>query len=169
METAMTRIRSAFLTMAFAGLLAVPLAAAAAQPGSAAQMEARLRALETRVAALENRAGSAAPAGGTAGAGPTCARLAVVAGQIPPEATLTITVNGAVVATFDKTANGEIAPFMRPGANTIGLAFAAPGGPGTEAELRCLPAGENSRTVILRLKPTPQHLSTQAQVNLPGR
>jgi hypothetical protein len=164
----MTRIRPALLTMALAGILAVPLTAAAAQPGgSAAQTEARLRALETRVAALENRAGSAAPmAGATAGAGATCSRLAVVAGLIPPGGTLTVTVNGAPVATFDNNANGEIAPFMRPGPNTIGLAFAAPGGTGTEAELRCMPPGEGTRTVILRLKPTPQHLSTQAQVNL---
>jgi hypothetical protein len=172
METAMTRLRPAFLKLALAGLLAAPLTATAAQPGgsgSAAQIEARLRSLETRVAALENGAGPAAPAaGGAAMAGPTCSRLAVVGAFIPPGGTLTVTVNGAVVATFDNTANGEISPFMRPGNNMIGLAFASAGGKDTEVELRCMPAGQNTRTVILRLKPTPQHLSTQAQVNLAG-
>jgi hypothetical protein len=169
----MTRIRPILLRTALAGLIAVPLAAAAAQPGgfgSAAQMEARLRALETRVAALENRAAPAAPAAGTAMAGPTCSGLAVVGAQIPTGATLTVTVNGAVVATFDQTADGHIESFMRPGANTIGIVFSAAGGPGAEAELRCQPPQPNTpRTVILRLKPTPQHLSAQAQVNLATR
>jgi hypothetical protein len=173
METAMTRIRPACLTIALAGFLALPLAAAAAQPGgsgSAAQMEARLRALETRVAALENRAGSAAPAVGTAMAGPTCVGLAAVGAQIPVGATLTVTVNGAVVATFDQTADVHVESFMRPGANSVALVFSAAGGPGAEAELRCQPPQPNTpRTVILRLKPTPQHLSAQAQVNLAER
>src|SRR4051812_35097420 len=110
METAMTRLRPVLPTIALAALLAAPLAAAAAQPGgSGAQTEARLRALEARVAALENRAGSAAaPAGGQAGGGATCTRLSVVGAYIPPGGTLSVTVNGAVVNSFDNNANGEI-------------------------------------------------------------
>jgi hypothetical protein len=138
------------------------LPVAAALIGNAALAGA---AAEARVAA-----NGAAPAVATAMAGPTCAGLAVVGYHIPTGATLTVTVNGAVVSTFDESADGHIEPFMQPGGNTVGLVFSAAGGAGAVAELRCQPPQPNTpRTVILRLKPTPQHLSAQAQVNLAGQ
>jgi hypothetical protein len=169
MEVAMTRFRPNPLAILLAGLLAVPLAPASAQGGSAsaAALEARLRALEARVAALEGRSGAAAaPA---AAAGPACRRLNVNGSQIVAGATLTVAVNGTTVATFDENAYGDLEPFMRPGPNIVALAFASPGSAGTEAELRCLPPGSaSSRTVVLRLKPTAQRLRAEATVILPG-
>ena len=147
--------------------LAIP-PAAFAQPPAAASLEARLRALEARVAALEGRgpAASAAPAA----AGPACRRLNVNGSRIPPGGTLTVAVNGTVVATYDEAAYGDLEPFMRPGPNRIALAFAAaPAGNTADAELRCLPPGvASSRTVVLRLRPTAARLRAETVVVLPG-
>jgi hypothetical protein len=160
MEAAMSRLR----LVLFGSALAFTAAPAAAQ-----DVEARLRALEARVSALEGRAAPAASAA-SAAPGPACRRLNVNGSSITPGATLTVTVNGTTVATFDENAYGDLESFMRPGPNTVGLAFAAPGGAGTSAELRCLPPNvASSRTVILRLKPTATRLSAQAQVNLSER
>ena len=145
-------------------LLAGAPAAALAQP---ADLEARLRALEARVAALEGRA-PAVPAPSMAG--PACRRLNVNGSQIVAGATLTVTVNGTAVATFDGNAYADLEPFMLPGPNRVALAFAGPGGPGTGAELRCLPPGvASSRTTILRLKPGPGRLRAETAVVLSGK
>jgi hypothetical protein len=164
MEAAMCRLRSA-LAIAFL----VPALAPASALAPPADLEARLRALEARVAALEGRAAPAAAAANVPAAGPACRRLNVNGSQIVPGATLTVTVNGTPVATFDQNAYGDLEPFMRPGPNHIALAFASPGNAGTEAELRCLPPGvPTSRTVVLRLKPTAQRLRAETVVVLPG-
>jgi hypothetical protein len=166
MEVTMNNLRRALLTTLLAGLFAAPVPAGAQSGASSpSALDARLRALEARVAVLEGRSGAAGtPA---AAAGPACRKLNVNGSQIVPGATLTVTVNGTTVATFDENAYGDLEPFMRPGPNTVGLAFATPGKAGTEAELRCLPPGvESSRTTILRLRPTPRRLSAQAQVML---
>ncbi|MGH6783454.1 MAG: hypothetical protein ACREBP_02400, partial [Sphingomicrobium sp.] len=103
-------------------------------------------------------------------AGPDCKRLNVNGSQIVPGATLTVTVNGTTVATFDENAYGDLEPFMQPGPNNIGLSFASAGSRGTEAELRCLPpSSHSSRTVVLRLKPVPTRLSAQTVVILSGQ
>ncbi len=147
-------------------LLALPLPALAQPAGS---LEARVKALETRVAAIEGRTSAGTPAIAPA-AGPACKRLNVNGSQITPGATLSVTVNGTIVSTFDENAYGDLEPFMRPGPNTVGLSFASAGSRGTEAELRCLPpSSDSSRTVILRLKPTPARLSAQAVVILSGQ
>jgi len=155
-----------------AGLLAMALVSEAAPAAQAApdssSVEARLRALEARVAALEARgAATTAPPGPAA---VVCRRLSVNGSNIVPGSTLTVTVNGAVVGTFDGSASGELDSQMRPGLNIVGLSFAAPGttGPfGTQAELRCLPPGsETSRNEILALKPAPGRLSAEIRVNL---
>lgn len=146
-------------------LFAMPLPALAQPAGS---LEARVKALETRVAAIEGRAGAGTPALKPA-AGPACKQLNVNGSQITPGATLTVTVNGTTVATFDENAYADLEPFMQPGPNTIGLSFAS-GSPGPEAELRCLPpSSRSSRVVVLRLKPTPTRLSAQAVVILSGQ
>ena len=145
-----------------AGLALLPQAAFAQPPGS---LEARVKALEARVAALEGRA----PAAGAA-TGPACRRLNVNGSRIPPGGTLSVTVNGTIVATYDDAAYGDLEPFMRPGPNTITLAFAAaPAGNTADAELRCLPPGvASSRTVVLRLRPAPGRLRAETVVVLPG-
>ena len=147
-------------------LLAAPLPALAQGSGS---LEARVNALEARVSTLEGRPGIGTPATATA-AGPACKRLNVNGSQITPGATLTVTVNGTTVATFDENAYGDLEPFMRPGPNNVGLSFASAGSSSTSAELRCLPpSSDSSRTVVLRLKPTPTRLSAQAVVVLSGQ
>ena len=147
-------------------LLAAPLPALAQPAGS---LEAQVKALEARVAALESRAGAGTPARAPA-AGPACKKLNVNGSQITPGATLTVTVNGTTVATFDENAYGDLEPFMQPGPNSIGLSFASAGSGGTSAELRCLPPNVHaSRTVVLRLKPTPKRLSAQTVVILSGQ
>ncbi|HEX6374333.1 MAG TPA: hypothetical protein VFZ91_01285 [Allosphingosinicella sp.] len=143
---------------------------AAAQPPAPASLEARLRALEARVAALEGRApSSAAAAPAPAASGPACRRLNVNGSRIPPGGTLSVAVNGTVVATYDEAAYGDLEPFMRPGPNKIALAFAAaPAGNTADAELRCLPPGvASSRTVVLRLRPAPGRLRAETVVVLP--
>ena len=146
---------------------AVPLEAALQPPGS---LEARVQALEARVAAIEARAAEA-PAAPTAAAatGPACRRLNVNGSRIPPGGTLSVAVNGTVVATYDEAAYGDLEPFMRPGPNTISLAFAAaPAGNTADAELRCLPPGvASSRTTVLRLRPAPGRLKAETVVVLP--
>ena len=146
----------------------MPLPAHAQPAGS---LEARVKALEARVAAIEGRAGAGTPAAPTSAgaAGPACTRLNVNGSQITPGATLTVTVNGTTVATFDENAYGDLEHFMQPGPNTIGLSFASAGS-GASAELRCLPpSSRTSRTVVLRLKPTATRLSAQAVVILAGQ
>ena len=137
---------------------------ALAQPPAPGSLEARVRALEARVAALEGR--SAPPA---AAAGPACRRLNVNGSRIPPGGTLSVAVNGNVVATYDESAYGDLEPFMRPGPNSIALTFAAaPAGTTADAELRCLPPGvASSRTTVLRLRPTPARLRAETVVVLP--
>lgn len=149
-----------------AGLAAPP--GAAAQPPPPASLEARVQALEARMAAIEARTAPPAGAGAT-GAGPACRRLNVNGSRIPPGGTLTATVNGTVVGTWDEAAYGDLEPFMRPGPNTIALAFAAaPAGNTADAELRCLPPGAaSSRTVVLRLRPAPGRLRAETVVVLP--
>jgi hypothetical protein len=147
-------------------LLALPPGAASAQPRSAADLEARVRALEARVAALEGRTGPAtaypAPA-----SGPACRKIYVQAAAIPAGATLTVTVNGAVVGTYNKAAHSDLEGFMRPGPNTIGLAFSAPGTATTGASLHCLPPlPATLRSVILDLKPTGGRLAAETAVAL---
>ena len=161
------RVLSSRMKIALATLLLAGPQAGFTQPSGS--VEARMRAIEARVAALEGRAGPSSTAAAPA-SGPSCRRLNVNGSSITPGATLTVTVNGTIVATFDGSAHGDLEPFMRPGPNTIGLSFASPGSGGTSAELRCLPPNvDSSRTVVLRLKPTPARLSSQTQVILPGR
>jgi hypothetical protein len=124
-------------------------------------LERRLRSLEIRVGKVEARRPLAT--------GPACRRLNVNGSRIPPGGTLSVTVNGTIVGTWDEAAYGDLEPFMRPGPNLIGLAFAAaPAGTTADAELRCLPPGaESSRTVVLRLRPAPGRLSAETVVVLP--
>jgi hypothetical protein len=159
----MARVRP--ILAAFALAAAFPAAPLPAQPSAA--LEARLRAIEARLAALEGR--SAAPARPAAAAGPACRRLNVNGSRIPPGGALSVAVNGNVVATYDEAAYGDLEPFMRPGPNTISLAFAAaPAGNTADAELRCLPPGvDSSRTVVLRLRPAPGRLRAETVVVLP--
>jgi hypothetical protein len=153
---------------ALALLLALPPAAALAQPRSAADLEARLRALEARVAALEGRA---APAAGAplAATGPACRKIYVQAAAIPDGATLTVTVNGATIGTYNKYAHSDLEGFLRPGPNNIALAFSAPGTATTGASLHCLPPlPATLRSIILELKPTPGQLRAETAVVLSG-
>ena len=148
--------------------LALPPQSALAQAPAAGSLEARVQALEARLGAIEGRlppAANAAPA-----AGPACRRLNVNGSRIPPGGTLSVAVNGTVVARYDEAAYGDLEPFMRPGPNTIALAFAAaPAGNTADAELRCLPPGAaSSRTVVLRLRPAPGRLRAETVVVLPG-
>jgi hypothetical protein len=136
MEAAMSATCHALAALAF--LLALPPGLALAQPGSAADLAARVRALEARVAALEGRAAPAVLEGAPA-SGPACRKIYVNAAAIPDGVTLTVTVNGTIVGTSNKFARADLEGFMRPGANRIGLAFSAPGGPTTGASLHCLP------------------------------
>ena len=156
----------AFLSAAAlaAGLAAPP--GAAAQPPPPASLEARVQELEARMAAIEART---APPAGAAATGPACRRLNVNGSRIPPGGTLTAAVNGTVVGTWDEAAYGDLEPFMRPGPNSIALAFAAaPPGNTADAELRCLPPGSaSSRTVVLRLRPAPGRLRAETVVVLP--
>lgn len=162
-----SRLASAAYAALAALLLATPLPALAQSAGS---LEARVKALEARVAAIESRAGAGTPAAAPTNAraaGPACTRLNVNASQITPGTTLTVTVNGTTVATYDENAYGDLEPFMQPGPNTIGLSFDSAGSGGANAELRCLPpSSRTSRTVVLRLKPTAKRLSAQAVVIL---
>lgn len=153
------------LLLAAAALAVAFSAPSQAQPPSS--LEARVRALEARMAAIEAR--SASTPSGAAAPGPACRRLNVNGSRIPPGGTLSVAVNGTVVATFDNSAYGDLEPFMRPGPNTISLAFAAaPAGNTADAELRCLPPGAaSSRTVVLRLRPAPGRLRAETVVVLP--
>src|SRR4051812_30352680 len=147
-----------------AALLALPPAAAFAQPRSA-DLEARLRALEARVAALEGRS---APAAASA-SGPACRKIYVNAAAIPDGVTLTVTINGALIGTYNKAAHSDLEGFMRPGANTIGLAFSAPGTATTGASLNCLPPlPATLRSIILELHPTAGQLRAETVVVLSG-
>src|SRR3954468_13607007 len=165
MEAAMSATRPLLAALALS--LALPPAAAFAQPGSAAQVEARLRALEARVAALEGRS---APAGaGRAAPGPACRKIYVNAAAIPDGVTLTVTLNGALIGTYNKAAHSDLEGFMRPGANTIGLAFSAPGTAPPGPSLNCpppLPA--TLRSIILELHPTAGQLRAETVVVLSG-
>jgi hypothetical protein len=166
MEAAMPRTRPALALFAF--LLALPPGAASAQPGSAAAVEARLRALEARVAALEGRGAPAAAAAPGFASGPACRKLYVNAAAIPAGVTLTVTVNGATVGTYNKFAHADLEGFMRPGANRIALAFAAPGTATTGASLHCLPPlPATLRATILELRPTDGRLTAETAVVLP--
>jgi hypothetical protein len=154
-------------------ILAAALAAAFSAQSPAqppAGLEERVRALEARMAAVEARTASApAPAAAPGATGPACRRLNVNGSRIPPGGALSVSVNGTVVATFDDAAYGDLEPFMRPGPNTIALAFAAaPAGNTADAELRCLPPGvDSSRTTVLRLRPAPGRLRAETVVVLP--
>jgi hypothetical protein len=167
METAMSATRP---TLAFfALLLALQPAAALAQPRPAADLEARLRALEARVAALEGRAAPTAAAAAPAATGPACRKIYVQAAAIPDGATLTVTVNGATVGTYNKFAHSDLEGFMRPGPNTIALAFSAPGTATTGASLHCLPPlPATLRSIILELHPTAGQLRAETAVVLSG-
>ena len=162
----MTRAPTLLAAAALIAGLAAPLAAL--QPPAPGSLEARVQALEARMAAIEGRS---APSAGAAAAatGPACRRLNVNGSRIPPGGPLTVAVNGTVVATYDEAAYGDLEPFMRPGPNTITLAFAAaPAGNTADAELRCLPPGvASSRTVVLRLRPAPGRLRAETVVVLP--
>ncbi|MEA3050289.1 MAG: hypothetical protein QOG84_2125 [Sphingomonadales bacterium] len=154
---------------ALALLLALPPAAALAQPRSAANLEARLRALEARVAALEGRAAPAAGAAAPAAAGPACRKIYVQAAAIPDGATLTVTVNGATIGTYNKYAHSDLEGFLRPGPNNIALAFSAPGTATTGASLHCLPPlPATLRSIILELKPAGGQLRAETAVMLSG-
>ncbi|MEA3060786.1 MAG: hypothetical protein QOJ94_567 [Sphingomonadales bacterium] len=154
---------------ALALLLALPPAAALAQPRSAVDLEARLRALEARVAALEGRSAPAAGAGASAANGPACRKIYVQAAAIPDGVTLTVTINGAVVGTYNKAAHSDLEGFMRPGANTIALAFSAPGTATTGASLNCLPPlPATLRSIILELHPTAGQLRAETAMVLGG-
>jgi len=125
-------------------------------------VEERLSALEARVSALEKVPGQPA-----AGSGPSCQRLSLNGSSITPEAALTVTVNGTTVGIFEDSAYSDLEKFMRPGPNSIGLAFTSSGG--ASAELRCLPPGtESSRNVVFSFRPRPNRLSAQTQVVLAG-
>jgi hypothetical protein len=165
MEAAMSPTR--FALAFFALLLALPPGAASAQPRSAADLEARLRALEARVAALEGRA---SPAGApNSASGPACRKIYVNAAAIPDGVTLTVTINGAVIGTYNKAAHSDLEGFMRPGANTIALAFSAPGTATTGASLNCLPPlPATLRSIILELHPTAGQLRAERAVVLSG-
>ena len=160
----MTRFRFALIFL-LAGLAGAPPVSA---QGPASSVEARLRALEARVAALEAGQGASPPP--AAAAGPACRRLNVNGSRIPPGGALSVAVNGTIVATYDTSAYGDLEPFMRPGPNTVTLAFAAaPIGSTANAELRCLPPGvASSRTTVLRLRPAPGRLRAETVVVLPG-
>ena len=99
-----------------AGLL-LPPPASAQPPGS---IEARVQAMEARVAALEGRT---AP---SAAAGPACRRLNVNGSRIPPGGTLSVSVDGKVVATYDEAAYGDLEPFSRPALLIMEHAMPAP-------------------------------------------
>jgi hypothetical protein len=147
-------------------LLALPPGAALAQPRSAADLEARLRALEARVATLEGRAAptAGAPAAAT---GPACRKIYVNAAAIPDGVTLTVSINGALIGTYNKAAHSDLEGFMRPGANTIALAFSAPGTATTGASLNCLPPlPATLRSIILELHPTAGQLRAETTVVL---
>lgn len=98
-----------------------------------------------------------------------CQKLSVNGSNIVAGSTLTVTINGSAVSTYDQAASGELGPLMQPGLNVVGLSFAAPGEPGpfgTQAELRCLPPNVgSSRNDILRLQPTSKRLSAEVRVN----
>jgi hypothetical protein len=153
------------LLAALALLLALPPAAALAQPRSAADLEARLRALEARVAALEGRSAPAAAA--ASATGPACRKIYVNAAAIPDGVTLTVSINGALIGTYNKAAHSDLEGFMRPGANTIALAFSAPGTATTGASLNCLPPlPATLRSIILELHPTAGQLRAATTVVL---
>ena len=145
------------------------LAISSAGFGQSGSLEERVRALEAKVAALEGRAAPASSTAAVAATGPTCHRLAINGYSLSPTAKLTVTVNGAEVANYDgSSAHDNLEPFMRPGPNTIGVAFAAPGDSYTAAELACLASPSAvSRNTILKFKPGPGRLSEQAVVVLP--
>ena len=153
---------------------ALMFAAAGAQAQSSGGLEARVSALEARVAELEARAGAVTtPAPASTVNAVRCKRLNVNGSGFAPTTALTVTVNGETVATFNANAYGDLERHMRPGANRVGLSFAAPGttGPfGTNAELRCLaPDSASSRDTILRLQPTRERLSAETVVEfVPG-
>jgi hypothetical protein len=159
----MTRLAS------LAAVTALGLAAPPLQAQSTADLEARVRALEERVAALEGSAQAATPATDAV----RCKRLNVNGSGFTPTTTLTVTINGETVATFDANAYGDLEQHMRPGANRVALTFNAPGttGPfGTNGELRCLaPDEQSSRDTVLRLQPTRERLSAETVVEFaPG-
>jgi hypothetical protein len=165
MEAAMSATRPALAAFAF--LFALTPGIALAQPGSAAGLEARLRALEARVAALEGHAASSA--GAPAASGPACRKIYVNAAAIPDGVTLTVTINGALIGTYNKAAHSDLEGFMRPGANIIGLAFSAPGTATTGASLNCLPPlPATLRSIILELHPTGGQLRAETAVVLSG-
>src|SRR3954471_10140505 len=162
MEPAMSATR--FALAFFALLLALPTGIALAQPGSAAGVEAGVRALEGRGAALEGRA---APTAAASASGPACRKIYVNAAAIPDGVTLTVTINGAVIGTYNKAAHSDLEGFMRPGANNIGLAFSAPGSATTGASLNCLPPlPATLRSIILELHPTAGQLRAETVVVL---
>ena len=164
MEAALSGTRPALASFAF--LLALGPGIAFAQPRSAADVEARLRALEARVAALEGRAASNAGAPASA-SGPACRKIYVQAAAIPDGVTLTVTINGALIGTYNKAAHSDLEGFMRPGANTIALAFSAPGTATTGASLNCLPPlPATLRSIILELHPTAGQLRAETAVVL---
>lgn len=151
-----------------AAALPLLLAAGAAEAQSTADLDARVRALEARVAALEGAGPAAAPA-------PTsnavrCKRLNVNGAGFTPATVLTVTVNGTVVGTFSANTYADLERRMRPGPNRVGLAFAAAGTTGTQADLRCLaPEERASRDMILSLQPTRDRLSAEVDVEfVPG-
>lgn len=154
-------VSSTGLRIVFGALLIGVACGAAAQP--AGSVEERLSALEARVSALEKGPGQPA-----AGSGPPCRRLSLNGSSITPEAALTVTVNGTTVGIFEDSAYSDLEKFMRPGPNSIGLAFTSPGN-GASAELRCLPPGtDSSRNVVFSFRPRPNRLAAQTQVVLAG-
>lgn len=102
----------------------------------------------------------------------SCSRLNVN-GTKPGD--LTVSVNGATVGKYYGTDGvyQDLEKRMAPGLNNVRLTFAGPGDPGlfgTSAELRCLAPGvDSSRDTILTLKPTPERLSAEIDVNLVPR
>ena len=99
----------------------------------------------------------------------SCTAVSVNGSTIVAGSTLTVTVNGEAVATYDQYASGELGQYLQPGVNRVGLSFAAPGtmGPfGTQAEIRCMrPGSTTGRDEILRLQPTRARLSAEVAVN----
>ena len=154
------------LRISIAAALLAASSAGFAQTGS---LEERVRALEARMAALEGRVAPASSTAAVAATGPACHRLAVNGYSLSPTAKLTITVNGTPVASYDgSSAYDHLEPFMRPGPNAIGVAFAAPGDSYTAVELGCLASpAATSRNTILSFKPSPGRLSQQTTVILP--
>lgn len=113
--------------------------------------------------------GVAGPAGGQPAAAvppkpPTCQNVSVIGVGASPAAPLTVTVNDELVGVYDGYAGPELDAQLKPGVNTVGFSYPAPGTAATQAELWCRSASGANRK-ILGFRPTAGRLSFQMQVS----